>query len=127
MESLGFFRQFVLNFSVKHCYFSPSSKQEVPPPSHTCRWPIRGQCLYLSLYNSTRENENIENWASLVKSLLERLGLGEIWYQQKVFNKTAFIRECRLRLHDQWIQQWFQNVNLSLYIVRVDWTSVCFL
>ena len=45
----------------------------------------------LSLYNSTRENENIENWASLVKSLLKRLGLGEIWYGTS--------KECLLKRH----------------------------
>lgn len=62
---------------------------------------------YMSLYNNIVDNNRSVNWVVGVRNLLNGLGFGEVWYQQGVVNKTLFIRTCKQRLCDQYIQQWF--------------------
>ena len=62
---------------------------------------------YNTLYRDIVANDRGINWATSVRDLLCGLGFGEVWYQQGVGNKAAFINVCRQRLRDQSIQQWF--------------------
>ena len=62
---------------------------------------------YKSMYSQVDENNNIINWAVCGRDLLLGLGFWEVWYQQGVANKSLFLRTCRQRLRDQYIQQWY--------------------
>ena len=45
-----------------------------------------------------------DNWASLVKKLLESLGFNDVWLAQGVGNVNLFLSLVKQRLHDQFIQ-----------------------
>ena len=77
---------------------------------------------------------NTVNWASKVKDLLSSLGFYEVWLTQGVGNKNMFLSELKLRLNDNFIQNWdsrltdssranfyclFSNFNNQLYLEHV--------
>ena len=59
------------------------------------------------LHEKTLNGENIDNWASLLRSLLFKLGFGEVWIAQGVPDVNLFLKICKQRLQDQFIQGWF--------------------
>ena len=61
--------------------------------------------VYLALKNQAEDN-NVKNWASLVKDLLCNLGLGHAWYNQGVGNIGAFKSLVKQRVHDHFLQGW---------------------
>ena len=69
--------------------------------------------LYKLMYDASEANRQIENWASLVKNSLCNLGFLQVWLQQGVGDKQAFLRICKQRLSDQYFQEWCLTVNNS--------------
>ena len=67
--------------------------------------------IYSVLFNATLINIHVVNWASFVKKLINNLGFGEVWTRQTVENERNFINLCTQRLRDQFIQEWFANIN----------------
>ncbi len=67
---------------------------------------------YCMLYNAAQSaaNNNIVNWASAVKSLLNSLGMGDAWFHQGVGNVTCFIKVLEQRLRDNAMQLWNTSV-----------------
>ena len=58
-------------------------------------------------------NSKKENWASLVRNLLQRLGFGEAWMNQGVGNITVFLYSVKQRLTDNFIQSWRADLENS--------------
>ena len=66
--------------------------------------------IYYSLYKRLNEDVNIINWASLTRNLLFKLGFADVWMAQGVGNTHRFCNICKQRLHDQFIQGWFGDM-----------------
>ena len=49
---------------------------------------------------------NSMNWASKVKDLLSSMGFYVVWLAQGVGNKNVFLSEMKLRLKDNFVQNW---------------------
>ena len=49
---------------------------------------------------------NTVNWAFKVKDLLSSMGFYEVWLAQGVGNKNAFLSEMKVRLKDNFVQNW---------------------
>ena len=74
------------------------------------------QKVYLLMYVSVTRNAMLENWASLVRKLLCSIGCNEVWLQQGVSNRHSFLRQCKQRLCDFYIQNWsIDKVNIKLF------------
>ena len=58
-----------------------------------------------------RQAEGGDNWAGLVKQLLCSLGFNDVWLAQGVTNVNAFLKLCRQRIKDQYIQEWNGDLN----------------
>ena len=62
----------------------------------------------------------VTNWASYIKHLLYSNGFGYVWDRQSVANERQFINSFVQRSKDQYIQQWYANIQrnskLSAYI-----------
>ena len=69
------------------------------------------------VYNLLKEDSqlypNRVNWASLVRDLLNNLGLHYAWTEQGVGNINAFMSLVRQRLTDHFIQNWNSRINES--------------
>ena len=69
------------------------------------------------MYNLLKEDSqlypNRVNWASLVRDLLNNLGLHYAWIEQGVGNINAFMILGRQRLTDHFIQYWNSRINES--------------
>ncbi len=52
-------------------------------------------------------------WASNVRDMLNNAGMGEVWLQQGVVNKTLFLRAFKTRLKDMFIAGWHHDVRTS--------------
>jgi hypothetical protein len=52
-------------------------------------------------------------WTALVQNLLETLGFAEVWLNQGVENINIFMKICKLRLRDQFTQEWQSSINNS--------------
>ena len=69
--------------------------------------------IYTKLVESHTEDNN-QNWASVVKSLLERNGFGLVWAQQGTTDTVdVFVNKFRCRLIDQYYQLWNEEVSLT--------------
>ena len=55
----------------------------------------------------------ISNWASCIKNMLYSNGFGYVWERQSVENEKQFIKLFIQRLKDQYLQSWFEKINLS--------------
>lgn len=90
---------------------------------------------YKMMLADMEKKPNIVNWASNVKNLLSNLGFYEVWLNQNVGNKNAFLKEIRVRLTDNFVQNWssritessranfyslFSNFNHQLYLETVN-------
>ena len=49
-------------------------------------------------------------WASLVRDMLNKYGLGNYWIHQTVYNKKNFLEICRRRIQDTYLQEWDSSV-----------------
>ena len=57
--------------------------------------------------------EYLNNWASCIKNILYSNGCGYAWERQSVENEKQFILLFVQRLKDQYLQSWFEKINLS--------------
>lgn len=63
----------------------------------------RCSCLVKNTYNlmvTADQENNVMNWASLIRMLLFNLGFAEAWYEQNVGDINVFKIVCRQRLSD---------------------------
>ena len=54
---------------------------------------------------------NNQNWASQIKSMLENLGLADLWVNQQFYH-ISFL-EIKQRILDQYYQSWYSYLNSS--------------
>ena len=66
--------------------------------------------IYNLLVRELNVNENVKNWASLFKDLLDRNGFGNVWIEQNVQNEQMFLSIFENRIKDIFVQ----NNNASL-------------
>ena len=71
------------------------------------------QKVYSLMYVAVTRNAMLENWASLVRKLLCSIACNEVWLQQSVSNRHSFLRQCKQRLRDIYIQNWSEFINLK--------------
>ena len=69
--------------------------------------------VYTLLCQDTLDNRNIINWCSSLRNLLCNLGFYDAWLFQGVGNVDIFLSNVKLRLKDQYIQNWTSNINES--------------
>ena len=74
---------------------------------------LLGQKVYSIMYVAVTRNAMLENWASPVRKLLCNIGCNEVWLQQGVSNRHSFLRQCKRRLRDIYIQNWSELINLK--------------
>ena len=56
---------------------------------------------------------NKDNWASMVRTLLSKLGFYEVWLAQSVGNITKFLTIFKTRVRDTFIQDWHSRLEDS--------------
>ena len=70
--------------------------------------------VYKMMLNDLESQQyQIRNWAFYVKQILERLGFGEVWYNQGVGNKNQFLSILKQRVKDNFTQVWYSELNTS--------------
>ena len=71
------------------------------------------QEVYSLMYVAVTRNTMLENWTSLDRKLLCSMGCNEVWLQQGVSNRHSFLRQCKQRLRDIYIQNWSELIHLK--------------
>ena len=66
--------------------------------------------VYKELYDLTITNPEEITWASRVRDVLNRCGLGNYWREQKVYNRSQFLSLFKRRIRDIYIQEWNADV-----------------
>ena len=66
--------------------------------------------IYTELYNLTITHREKITWASLVKDVLFRCGMGNYWIYQNIPDKKHFISTFRRRIQDIYLQEWWAEV-----------------
>ena len=56
---------------------------------------------------------NKQNWTSMIKHLLSRLGFSEVWNAQGVGNISNFLYIFKTRVRDIYIQDWDSRLENS--------------
>ena len=69
--------------------------------------------VYFTLTEGLEKNENIVKWASKVKTLLQRTGFYDVWLFPDSVVLTKFVPILKMRVRDQYINEWNQKVSLS--------------
>ena len=71
------------------------------------------------LRNELEANQNVTNWVSNVKKLLERTGFPDVWMFPASVNSDKFISILKTRLKDLYITEWSEGLlshtSLTLY------------
>ncbi len=71
------------------------------------------KCIYKMMLNDMTARPNKINWASLVCNLFNELGFGYAWFAHGVGEINKFMQTFKLRLHDNFIQNWMTRINDS--------------
>ena len=74
---------------------------------------ILSRAVYSEMLAINIENPSVVTWASLVKSMLCKIGLGIFWEKQHVIDEKYFVRLFRQRIHDIYLQDWHAEVSLT--------------
>ena len=61
-------------------------------------------------YNDIKWNENKALWSKIIKSLLEQIGLGELWMKAH-YADIGIVNMIRQRLKDIELQRWLSEIN----------------
>ena len=61
-------------------------------------------------YNDIKWNENKALWSKKIKSLLEQIGLGELWMKAH-YADIGIVNMIRQRLKDIELQRWLSEIN----------------
>ena len=99
--------------------------------------------MYRFMYLKYEMQREVVNWASLVKELLNDLGLSQVWQQQSCGDTNLFLKICKQRLRDHFLQSWVSDVNnsetatfykhfrmtlnYSVILEKIDINKYCFL
>ena len=67
--------------------------------------------VYKEMYQLTETNRGAVTWASRVKDVLNRCGMGGYWINQRVDDKKFFLALFRRKLQDIYIQEWWRDVD----------------
>ena len=67
--------------------------------------------MYKEMYQLTETNRGAVTWASRVKDVLNRCGMGGYWINQRVDDKKYFLALFRRKLQDIYIQEWWRDVD----------------
>ena len=65
---------------------------------------------------------NKQNWASMIKHLLSRLGFLEVWNAQEVGNISNFLYILKTRVREIYIQDWhfrFENSTRARIYINI--------
>lgn len=65
--------------------------------------------LYVYYHNYGYENK----WICFVKSIFDNCGMSNIWQNTDIYSKEWIINSLRQKLKDQYLQEWFSEVNTS--------------
>ena len=68
---------------------------------------------YNTMLNDLILYPNKDNWASMVRTLLSKLGFYEVWLAQSVGNITKFLTIFKTRVRDTFIQDWHSRLEDS--------------
>ena len=68
---------------------------------------------YKMLVTDLENRPNSINWVSKVTELLSTLGFHEVWLNQGVGNKNNFLAEFKIRLNDNFVQNWNSRITES--------------
>ena len=68
---------------------------------------------YNTMLNDLILYPNKDNWASMVRTLLSKLGFYEVWLAQSVGNITKFLTIFKTRVRDTFIQDWHSRLQDS--------------
>ena len=66
--------------------------------------------IYKELFQLTLSHPEAVTWASRVRDILNKCGMGNYWVTQRVADKTRFIASFKRRLQDIYLQGWWENV-----------------
>ena len=82
--------------------------------------------VYTMLKHDANNNiqYNSKNWAYCIKTILESLGLGNLWLQQE--NANLYLPFVRQRIFDQYYQTWYSNINNSQRLSSYSRYKHCF-
>ena len=70
-----------------------------------CKILTSNNCILKGLYVEMYKNcDSQNNWATNIKSILNRIGMSYIWSNQEVINVDAFIKEVNQKIKDIFIQ-----------------------
>ena len=69
--------------------------------------------MYRFMYQKCEMQREFVNWASLVKKLLNDLGFSQVWQQQSCGDTNLFLKICKQRLRDHFLQSWVSDDNNS--------------
>ena len=58
-------------------------------------------------------NPNLVTWASLVRDMLNKYGLGNYWVAQNVGDKKVFLEFFKRRMYDVFLQEWNASVSAT--------------
>lgn len=71
------------------------------------------KCIYSMMLNDLEVNPYKQNWATLVRDLLSRLGFMDVWVYQGVGDMKIFMQVFKQRIKDVFIQDWHSRLENS--------------
>ena len=77
---------------------------------------MKKKCIKHVYYMMLRDMDAMpekDNWAMLVKRLLDSLGFNNVWLAQGVGNVNVFLNLVKQRIHDNFIQNWNSRLEES--------------
>ena len=69
--------------------------------------------IYRMLYQDSLDYPNRKNWCNMLKELLCTLGFHDAWIFQTVGDAKIFLSEVKVRIKDQFLQNWHSRLNES--------------
>ena len=66
--------------------------------------------IYKELFQLTLTHPDKVTWASRVRDVLMKCGMGNFWITQRVTDKQHFLASFKRRLQDIYLQGWWENV-----------------
>ena len=69
--------------------------------------------IYRELHQLSTTNPNKVTWVTLLRDMLNRCGMGNVWLAQKVDDKKSFLVLFKQRVYDIFIQEWRAEIENS--------------
>ena len=80
------------------------------------------KCTYTMMLNDIELNPNKHYWASLVKHLLSRRGILEVWIAQGMGNINNFLHIFKVRIKGIFIRDWnarLENSTRAIFYINI--------